>query len=109
MPTEESIRAVYRDGVLNVSILGEVDHHSARVLREKLDRQIYLHKPEELVLSLGAVSFMDSSGLGLILGRLAVCRHFKCRMQLVGADERTLRIFRMAGLSRVEDLSVEGL
>lgn len=109
MTTEEVMSVVYRDGRLTVSLTGEVDHHSAKPLREQLDHQLYLHRPRELVLALEGVSFMDSSGLGLILGRLAVCRHFACPMYLIGADERMLRIFRMAGLSRIEGLSIEGL
>jgi len=109
MPAEEQVCAVYRDGTLTVTLRGEIDHHSARALREKTDHQLYLYRPHNFILSLGAVSFMDSSGLGLILGRLAVCRHFDCQMHLTGADERMLRIFRMAGLARVEGLTVEGL
>ena len=107
--TEEPICAAFSDGSLTVRVVGEVDHHSAGVLREKLDRQLYLYHPREFVLSLSGVSFMDSSGLGLILGRLAVCRHFGCTMRLCDADEWMLRIFRLAGMERISGLTVDGL
>lgn len=110
MRTEEKqVRASYADGCLTVTVAGEVDHHSARPLREEIDRQLYLYRPRRFCLSLGGVNFMDSSGLGLILGRLAVCREFGCPMRLSAVSERMRRIFSMAGLHRMEGLEIEGL
>ena len=94
---------------LVIRIRGEIDHHSAVSVRAGVDDVLAARQPERVFLDLSGVDFMDSSGLGLILGRLAVCRHFDCQMHLTGADERMLRIFRMAGLARVEGLTVEGL
>ena len=106
---KELIRESYADGVLRVAITGEIDHHSAKPLRERIDKEIYRYHPRELVLSFDGVSFMDSSGLGLVLGRLALCRHFGGRVRIVGATERTRRIFALSGMERIEDLTVEGL
>lgn len=106
---QQNIGVGYADGCLTVTVRGDIDHHSARPLREQIDRQLYLHHPSEFILSLGEVNFMDSSGLGLILGRLAVCRRLPCPMRLSGADGRMLRIFRLAGLERISGLTVEGL
>jgi stage II sporulation protein AA (anti-sigma F factor antagonist) len=106
---KEAVRAVYTDGVLTVSLAGEIDHHTARPIREEIDRYLYRYHPEEVVLSLGAVSFMDSSGLGLILGRLALCRHFGCRLRIIDADERVMKIFLLSGMERIEGLVIEGL
>ncbi|MBQ8173789.1 MAG: STAS domain-containing protein [Clostridia bacterium] len=107
MTKEKQVRAAYADGCLTVGIVGEVDHHSARPLREEIDRHLYLHRPRVFCLSLARVNFMDSSGLGLILGRLALCRELGCPMRLADVDERAARLFRMAGLSRMEGLIIE--
>ena len=107
MTKEKQVRASYADGVLSVGIVGEVDHHSARPLREEIDRYLYLYRPTVLSLSLARVNFMDSSGLGLILGRLALCRELACPMRLTDVSERAARIFRMAGLARMEGLTIE--
>lgn len=109
IPTDGPVKVDYEDGHLSIGLSGEIDHHSARPLREKIDRQLYLYHPSECTLSLRGVDFMDSAGLGLILGRLAVCRQFSCPMRLTGADARMLRIFRMAGIARMEGLTVDGL
>ncbi len=109
MKTEEKqVRGEYADGCLTVTVVGEIDHHGARAVREEIDRLLYLHRPRELSLSLGGVNFMDSSGLGLILGRLENCRACGCPMRLTGASERMRRIFAMAGLYRLEGLEIEG-
>ncbi len=94
---------------LTITLRGEIDHHSAAPLREAIDRELYRYRPHRFTLSLASVNFMDSSGLGLVLGRLEVCREMGCAMCLTHAGERTLRIFRMARLDRVAGLRVEGL
>lgn len=105
----EPLSATYEDGRLTVRLLGEIDHHGAREMREKIDRQLYLYHPSEFVLSLGRANFMDSSGLGLILGRYTVCRQFACAMRLTDASDQMLRIFRLAGLERISGLTIDGL
>lgn len=107
--TKETMQVSFANGCLTICPTGEIDHHNARAMREEIDRQLFAHKPQLLVLSLAHIRFMDSSGLGLILGRLAVCRRFSCPMHLCGAGERMLKIFRMAGLQRIEDLQIDGL
>lgn len=101
------IKTRIQAGVLECAICGEVDHHSARALREKLDTELFLHRPRLFLLSLEHVSFMDSSGLGLILGRLNVARELACEMRLVKVNERIRTILSLAGASRLDGLFVE--
>ena len=105
----EPITSSYTDGTLFITMTGEVDHHTARAIRERIDHRLYLYHPRECVISLGGVNFMDSSGLGLILGRLEVCRHFSCVLRLVDVDARIRRIFTLAGMERITGLEIEGL
>ncbi len=106
---KEPIRVSYSDGVLTVAVTGEIDHHSAKPIREAIDKQLSRYHPSELTLEMGSVSFMDSSGLGLVLGRLALCRRFGCPLRVVGADERVMRIFTLSGMERIEGLTIEGM
>ena len=64
-----SLNFDFNDGVLRVAIVGEINHHSAASIREAIDEKILELCPKNLVLDLADVSFMDSSGLGLIMGR----------------------------------------
>ena len=92
---------------LIVRIPGEIDHHSSRRLRERMDEEIVRRPVERVRFELSDVKFMDSAGLGLILGRLAVAREVGCTLLLTGADARMRRIFDMAGLERVKGLTLE--
>ena len=56
-------------GTLAAYPSGEIDHHAAQTLRREIDAQIDTQMPELLALDFSGVTFMDSSGVGLILGR----------------------------------------
>ena len=50
-------------------LAGEIDHDAAQALRLRIDDAVVRHSPRTLVMDFGGVGFMDSSGVGLILGR----------------------------------------
>ena len=56
-------------GPLAAYLSGEIDHHAAQTLRREIDAQVDDRLPELLTLDFSGVTFMDSSGVGLILGR----------------------------------------
>ena len=90
-----------QDAVLEVRLHGEIDHHGAAGLRADLDRVLREERPAGLVLDLSEVDFMDSSGLGLILGRLNLMQELGGEMRLRAPGERVGRILRLAGLERL--------
>ncbi|HWQ57603.1 MAG TPA: anti-sigma factor antagonist [Clostridia bacterium] len=77
---------------------GELDHHSAAQTRAALDALLLNPKVDELELDLGGVSFMDSSGLGVILGRYRTLSRRGGKLALRGANRHVDRILRMAGV-----------
>ena len=92
---------------LHAVLSGEIDHHTAGAVREQLDAAIFKHRPKRLTLALGDVSFMDSSGLGLVLGRAALCEELGASLRLLHPSPRLVRIFRVAGLERLTHIKVE--
>ena len=62
------------DDLLYAYLAGEIDHDAAQNLRIQLDDALLTRTPRTLVLDLGGVGFMDSSGVGLILGRQRCAR-----------------------------------
>lgn len=58
------------DKQLTALLVGDIDHHTAKRLREEIDEKIEQMLPEVLVLDFGGVTFMDSSGIGLVMGAL---------------------------------------
>lgn len=88
--------------VLTVWLTGELDHHNAAAIRQELDR-LLAPGIRELVLDLSGVSFMDSSGIGVVLGRYRTMEERGGKLAIAGANGYVERILRMAGvLSLVE-------
>ena len=86
------------DKTLTVYLQGEIDHHTASAIRNKTDSQILRHSPEELILDFSGVSFMDSSGVGLVIGRYKLALSCNCRTVVTGLKERDKRILMLSGL-----------
>ena len=97
---------IYRDGVLEVTLQGEIDHHSAVAVRTGIDEEICREHPQKTILDLSGIEFMDSSGLGLIMGRYALMQKLGGALTLKNPNERIVRIFDLAGLGRM--IRIEG-
>lgn len=94
------------DQTLTAKIVGEIDHHTVKEARETIDAALLFHRPQTLVLSLSKMGFMDSSGLGLVLGRVASAKAVGATVLIKDADTRALRIMEMAGLFFRDDITV---
>ena len=64
-----TVRLILQDDVLTAVLSGEIDHHTAQGMREEIDFTVNQSKPKKLILSFEHVGFMDSAGIGLIIGR----------------------------------------
>lgn len=98
---KENISCSFENGHLTLFIKGEIDHHSAKGCREAADKAIFYYRPKKCVIDLSGVDFMDSSGLGLILGRYSCINETGGELEIVGASERTERILKLAGVQKL--------
>ena len=89
------------DGNLVVKLDGEIDHHSSKEIKEKLDRLIGETRPHKMVLELSDIDFMDSSGLGLILGRYRRLSELGAKMYIKNPSIRAEKILVMAGVDKL--------
>lgn len=80
---------------------GELDHHTARVMREQIDAVVGRSSTKLLRLDFSGVGFMDSSGIGLVMGRYRLMQSRGGRLVVMGASERVLRVMKLAGLERL--------
>ena len=99
-----------QEGALVLTLHGEIDHHSAVRIRTEMDALLYEERPALAVLDLSHIEFMDSSGLGLIMGRYALMQKLGGELILRHPHERLVKIFELAGLGRmvrIEDMPKE--
>ncbi len=87
--------------LLTVRIRGEIDHHTAGSIRQGIDALLYERRPRKLLLDLSAVTFMDSSGLGLIMGRFSVVRELGGELVVWNPSRETQSILYLAGMERM--------
>lgn len=86
---------------LLVQLDGEIDHHSSNSLRAEVDAAIYAHLPQTLILDFRNVSFMDSSGIGLIMGRYKILQPLGGEIILQNPAPHISRVLRLAGMERL--------
>ena len=93
---------------LTVFINGEIDHYSAVWVRADIDAKIAEIRPKVTVLVLSKIDFMDSSGIGLIMGRYARMQKLGGVLKIKNPSERVERICRLAGLERIVSIENGG-
>ena len=105
---EDEVICSYADGILMARINAEIDHHAAKRIREKIDKELFVYRPLRLSLDFSGVSFMDSSGIAIILGRVESARSVGATVELTGLSARIMRLLSLSGIDRVRGLSVTG-
>lgn len=90
---------IYNDGKrITAALSGDIDHHAAREFRTALDEIIAHSRPELLILDMENVGFMDSSGIGLILGRLKSVRAVGGEILIKNARSEIAAVIKLSGL-----------
>ena len=80
---------------------GELDHHSAKLIREEIDAEIERSMANLLILDFRDVTFMDSSGIGLVMGRYRQMQFQGGQVQVVNTSPQIYKVMRIAGLDRM--------
>ncbi len=102
MPEYENfLKSVTSGGTLIIYLDGDIDHHNARAVRQKIDSKLFIQRPRELILDLSKVSFMDSSGLGLILGRYTKSAELGILFRVANPNRQIKKILDLAGMERL--------
>ena len=95
-------RISFQKNTMTVFLQGEMDHHSARQIREITDGLIRQKHPRELRLDFSSVSFMDSSGIGLIMGRYRIMSLYDGVLRVVNVPEPLRKMMMLSGLDALD-------
>ena len=84
-------------------LIGEIDHHTAVDVREKIYSRIKLKKPAHLAIAFRNVTFMDSSGIGLVMGRYRLMQSMipSGSVEIKNVTTQVKKIMELAGLGRI--------
>ena len=89
------------DDILIASVFGELDHHSAAAVRDEIDQTMEAFQCRHLILDFEKVTFMDSSGIGMIIGRYKPMIARGGCVSASGLRPPVDRLFHLAGLHRI--------
>ena len=92
---------------LLVAISCEIDHHTAKTIREEIDASLLLGGIRSLNLDFSGVRFMDSSGIGLILGRVPKAEAVGANIVVTGLSPMLRKLVKMSGIERLERIRVK--
>ena len=104
-----NVKTVYDSGTLTALLSGDIDHHSARKMRRIIDGDIEICRPEKLILDFRRVQFMDSSGIGLIMGRYRLMSLYGGIVRVVNVPDELERMMKLSGLSALDIIESRGI
>ncbi|BAB05255.1 anti-sigma F factor antagonist [Halalkalibacterium halodurans] len=95
------VKLEQKDTVLLVRLIGELDHHTAEQLKRQVEEVLSQGVVKHIVLNLQQLEFMDSSGLGVILGRYKQVKNSGGEMVVCAISPTVKRLFEMSGLFKI--------
>ena len=97
----------FLDGILTAYIEGEIDHHSAPSIREEIDKKIIEDKPSVIRLDYSGVTFMDSSGIGLIMGRYKLIKLYSGELEVVNIPKNMEKVVKLSGIEKLARITIK--
>ena len=93
------MRYNYNDGNLRIDLDEEIDMKACKTLRTVIDGYIMKYQPNEFIIDLSDVKFMDSSGIGLLIGRYNLIKFMDSKMVILNPTNSIKRILELSNIS----------
>lgn len=90
-----------QDGTLTVALTGEIDHHCARSYMDRIAAKIEAYTPLECILDFSEVTFMDSSGIAVVINAMRQMTQIEGTLLLTGLAEQPRRVFHASGIDKL--------
>lgn len=98
-----------KDKTLLIKLTDEIDHHTTEKIRRIADYEIERHIPRKVVFDFNKVSFMDSAGIGLVLGRYKNASMLGGKVELINVNKSVYKILKMSGIIKLIPVKEEVL
>lgn len=90
-----------QDGQLTVALTGEIDHHCAKEYIDSINTKIEAYTPKICILDFQEVTFMDSSGIAVVINALRNMSRIRGTLQITGINDQPLKVFRASGIDKL--------
>ncbi|NMB95243.1 MAG: anti-sigma F factor antagonist [Clostridiaceae bacterium] len=89
-----------KGNILIVRLIGELDHHVSDYVRRKIDNEMIKPTSKNIIFDLSKLSFMDSSGIGIIMGRYRVISRINGQVMVACSNPQTVKLLEMSGIGK---------
>ncbi len=96
-----------QDGTLTIVLTGEIDHHCAKHYIQSITSKIEAYKPQNCVLDFQEVTFMDSSGIAVVINTLRNITKIEGKLEISGLNPQPLKVFRASGIEKIVSIKEE--
>ena len=96
-----------QDGTLTIVLTGEIDHHCAKHYIQSITSKIEAYKPQICVLDFQEVTFMDSSGIAVVINTLRNITKIEGKLEIYGLNPQPLKVFRASGIEKIVNIKEE--
>ena len=96
-----NVKHFIEERILVFEIVEELDHHTCEIIRRRADYEIQRFMPRKVIFDFNRVVFMDSAGIGLIIGRYKTTCCYGGTLEMMNVSPKLKRIFEMAGLLKI--------
>ena len=96
-----------KDKLLLINFTEEIDHHTTEKIRRRAYYEIERYVPRKVIFDFNKVSFMDSAGIGLLIGRYKNARAIGAKVELKNVNKSIYKILKMSGITRLIPIKEE--
>ena len=93
-----------QDGMLTIVLTGEIDHHCAKHFIRTITAKIEAYTPQICILDFQEVSFMDSSGIAVVINAMRNMTQIEGKLLLTGISPQPMRVFRASGIDKLVEI-----
>lgn len=95
------VEYIKEDKLLIINITEEIDHHSCEKIKKRADYEIQVHMPQKMIFDFSNVNFMDSSGIGMIIGRYKLLSMLGGKTSIINVKPQIRKILEMSGILKL--------
>ena len=96
-----NVKHFIEDKILLFEFTEELDHHESEKIKKRVDYEIQRFMPQKVIFDFKKVNFMDSAGIGLILGRYKIANFYGGVLEIINVKPKIKKIFEMAGILKI--------
>ncbi len=96
-----------QDGSLTIVLNGEIDHHCAKQYMQAITAKIEAYTPQICILDFQEVSFMDSSGIAVVINALRNMTKIEGKLEITGLNQQPMKVFHASGIDKLVNMKEE--